>query len=76
MNGRNFIRYIAVSFRAESSKVRGYRRLRVVRDVNPAVDVRRAAIVPYERRAFDTLIIPLAVVAEIAFLVEGHAARL
>ena len=49
------------------------RHRRVVGDVDPDVDVRLAAEVPDERRAFQPPVVPLAVVADVAFLVERQA---
>src|SRR5262249_19202626 len=47
---------------------------RVVGDVDPDVDVREAAVVPDERRPLQPPVVPLAVLAEVAFLVEGQVA--
>src|SRR5262249_11462982 len=48
----------------------------IVGHVDPDVDVRLAPEIPDERRTFQTPVVPFAVVADIAFLVEGQAARI
>src|SRR4051812_27315170 len=50
---------------------RGTRRL--LGEVGPCVDVRRAAEIPDHRRSVQTPDVPHAVITDIAFLEEGHA---
>src|SRR5262245_38647879 len=57
------------------SKLLGIQRHgRIGGDVDPDVDVRLAAEVPDKRRAFQSPVVPFAVVTDVAFLVEGQAA--